>query len=131
MRVDGTNFVESYLAMHEAISFVRNERKPMLVCAKTVLIGHHTSGVRREFYRDEADLEKHRAQDPGKKLFLYLLENGSDEEQLKQIEKKARLEIEQAFEKACAAEDPKAETVTEHIFAPTLEHKEPRWKMQG
>lgn len=119
MRVDGTNFVESYLAMHEAISFVRNERKPMLVCAKTVLIGHHTSGVRREFYRDDADLEKHRAQDPGKKLFLHLLENGSDEEQLKQIEKKARLEVEQAFEKACAAEDPKAETVTEHIFAPT------------
>jgi 2-oxoisovalerate dehydrogenase E1 component len=118
-RVDGTNFVESYEAMQEAISFVRNERKPMLVCAKTVLIGHHTSGVRREFYRDEADLEKHRAQDPGKKLYQYLVENGTDGEQLKQIEKKARLEAEQAFEKACKAEDPKPETVEDFVFAPS------------
>ena len=119
MRVDGTNFVESYLAMQEAINFVRNERKPMLVCAKTVLIGHHTSGVRREFYRDDADLEKHRAQDPGKKLYAYLLDNGTDENHLKQIEKKARLEAEQAFEKACNAEDPKAESVEDFVFAPT------------
>lgn len=119
MKVDGTDFVASYQAMQEAVNFVRTERKPMLVCAKTVLIGHHTSGVRREFYRDEADLEKHRAQDPGKKLFNYLLENGIEEEQLKQIEKKARLEIEQAFEKACAAEDPRPETVEDFVFAPS------------
>lgn len=119
MRVDGTDFVESYKAMQEAISFVRNERKPMLVCAKTVLIGHHTSGVRREFYRDEADLEKHRAQDPGKKLYQYLINNQFDEEQLRQIEKKARLEVEQDFEKACNAEDPKPETVEDFVFAPT------------
>lgn len=119
MRVDGTNFEESYLAMKSAVDFVRTERKPMLVCAKTVLIGHHTSGVRREFYRDEADLEKHRAKDPGNLLRAQLLDNGTDEELLKQIEKKARLEAEQAFQKAINAEDPKPESVADHIFAPT------------
>ncbi len=53
MRIDGTDFVESFIQMQKAVHFVREERKPLLVCAKTVLIGHHTSGVRREFYRDE------------------------------------------------------------------------------
>ena len=119
MRVDGTDFVESFTAMKKAVDFVRTERKPMLVCAKTVLIGHHTSGVRREFYRDEADLEKHRAKDPGNLLRARLLDDGIDEDLLKQIEKKARLEAEQVFQKAIAAEDPKPETVEEFVFAPT------------
>lgn len=119
MRVDGTDFIESFEAMKKAIDFVRSERKPMLVCAKTVLIGHHTSGVRREFYRDEDDLAKHRAKDPGNILRKRLLEDGVDEDLLKQIEKKARLEAEQAFQKAINAEDPIPQTVQEHVFAPT------------
>jgi len=119
MRVDGTDFIESFEAMQKAFDFVRNERKPILVCAKTVLIGHHTSGVRREFYRDEADLEKHRSKDPGIILRNQLLEEGFDEETLKQITKRARLEAEEAFEKAKNAEEPLPEEVSEHIFAPT------------
>ncbi len=119
MKVDGTDFVASYEAMKAAVDFVRTERKPMLVCAKTVLIGHHTSGVRREFYRDDADLVKHRAKDPGDILRNHLLEEGVTEDILKQITKKARIEAEEAFRKAVAAEDPKPETVTDHVFVPT------------
>ena len=119
IRVNGTDFAESFEAMKKAVDFVRAERKPILVCAKTVLIGHHTSGVRREFYRDEEDLSKHRAQDPGNILRNQLLNDGVDEDLLKQIEKKARLEAEQAFQKAIAAENPKSESVQDHVFAPT------------
>lgn len=119
MKVDGTDFEASFEAMKKAVDFVRAERKPMLVCASTVLIGHHTSGVRREFYRDEEDLEKHRAKDPGVLLRNRLLEEGIGEEILKQIEKKSRLEVERAFQKAIDAEDPKPQTVEEHVFAPT------------
>ena len=119
MKVDGTDFEASFEAMKKAVDFVREERKPMLVCASTVLIGHHTSGVRREFYRDEEDLEKHRSKDPGNILRKRLLEEGVDEELLKQIEKKARLEVESDFQKAIEAEDPKPETVENHVFAPT------------
>ncbi len=119
MKVDGTDFEASFEAMKKAVDFVRTERKPMLVCASTVLIGHHTSGVRREFYRDEDDLEKHRAKDPGSILRNRLLEEGLDDELLNQIEKETRLEIEEAFQKAQNAEDPKPETVSNHVFAPT------------
>ncbi|HQC06583.1 MAG TPA: thiamine pyrophosphate-dependent enzyme [Kaistella chaponensis] len=119
MKVDGTDFEASFLAMEEAVNFVREERKPILVCASTVLIGHHTSGVRREFYRDEDNLGKHRQKDPGNILRKRLLEDGVDEELLKQIEKKARLQVESDFQKAIEAEDPKPETVENHVFAPT------------
>ena len=119
MKVDGTDFEASFEAMKKAVDFVRTERKPMLVCASTVLIGHHTSGVRREFYRDEDDLEKHRAKDPGNILRNRLLEEGLNDEILNRIEKEARLEIEEAFQKAQNAEDPKPDTVENHVFAPT------------
>lgn len=119
MRIDGTDFVESFIQMQKAVHFVREERKPLLVCAKTVLIGHHTSGVRREFYRDEADLAKHRAKDPGIILKKYLLEEGFSEENLSQIEIEARKEIEKDFKKAILAPDPNPETVKKHVYAPT------------
>ncbi len=118
MRVDGTDFSESFTAMQKAFDYVRNERRPILVCAKTVLIGHHTSGVRREFYRDEANLQLHQKKDPGIILASQLLENGIEEAELKTISKKARLEVEEAFERAKSAPDPDPETVLNHVFAP-------------
>ncbi len=119
MKVDGTDFEASFEAMKKAVDFVRAERKPMLVCASTVLIGHHTSGVRREFYREEEDLEKHRAKDPGNILRKRLLDEGVEEELLEQMEREARLQVESDFQKAIEAEDPKPETVENHVFAPT------------
>ena len=119
MRVDGTDFNESFEVMKKAFSYVRNERKPILVCAKTVLIGHHTSGVRREFYRDDADLEKHRSKDPGVLLYKILLDSGVDESELKSIQKECRLEIERDFQRALAAQDPDPTTVEDFVFAPT------------
>lgn len=120
MRVDGTDFEQSYLAMKKAVEFVREERKPVVVCAKTVLIGHHTSGVRREFYRQDDELLTCRAKDPGDILRKRLLEAGIDELTLSEMEKTARSEAEEAFKKALAAPDPLPSTVSDHVFAPTL-----------
>ncbi|MCL1674573.1 alpha-ketoacid dehydrogenase subunit alpha/beta [Elizabethkingia meningoseptica] len=119
MRIDGTSFTESYTAMKSAFDYVRTERKPILVCAKTVLIGHHTSGVRKEMYRPQDDLLRHEAHDPGKKLWQYLLELGISEEQLIDIERSTEIAVREDFEKALAAEDPKPEDAVKHIFAPT------------
>lgn len=119
MRIDGTDFIASYEGMKEAVDFVRTERKPMLVCAKTVLIGHHTSGVRREFYRTEDDLIKHRTKDPGLILKASLLEEGLGEATLHEMEAEARTLAEQAFLQAQHAPAPLPETVAQHVFAPT------------
>ncbi len=119
MRIDGTSFTSAFEGMEKAFDYVRKEQKPMVVCAKTVLIGHHTSGVRREFYRDEEDLAKHREKDPGELLRRDLLKNGHTEEELNKIEAKAKAFIEESFQKAQAAEDPDPQSVMDHVFAPT------------
>ncbi|HZH94701.1 MAG TPA: thiamine pyrophosphate-dependent enzyme, partial [Flavisolibacter sp.] len=64
VRVDGTNFFTSYKTMQSVVNHVRKHRQPWLVHAKTCLLNHHTSGVRKEFYRTEEDLAKHACSDP-------------------------------------------------------------------
>src|SRR5690606_28644330 len=64
VQVDGSDFEASCQVMKEAYEYVRKERKPCLVHAQVPLLGHHTSGVRKEFYRSEEDLAAHLAHDP-------------------------------------------------------------------
>lgn len=118
-RVDGTDFTASFLAMEEAVRHVRETRQPMVVCAKNVLIGHHTSGVRREFYRDEENLTLHRGKDPGVILKQQLLDAGVDSATLETIESDTFQQIGAAFEQAVQAADPDPATVADHVFAPT------------
>ena len=63
VRVNGADFVESFLELQKAVTWVREKRSPMLVHAKCPLLGHHTSGVRKEWYRGE-DLAIQKKDDP-------------------------------------------------------------------
>ena len=124
IRCDGSDFTASYTAMQQAMEYVRKERKPVIVHAKVPLLGHHTSGVRREFYRTTEDLQKHGQDDPLPKLKLLLLKNGITEEDISHIAAVAEAGVKEAFTKACAAEEPSPLKVSDHVFAPTPVVKE-------
>ncbi|HYC39268.1 MAG TPA: thiamine pyrophosphate-dependent enzyme [Chitinophagaceae bacterium] len=119
VQVDGTDFEASWRVVHEVCEVVRRERRPFLVHAQVPLLGHHTSGVRREFYRSDDDLEKHTAHDPGPKLRRKLRERGVSEEEIAAIEKDAAGLVARDFERAVAAPEPDPATVQDHVFAPT------------
>jgi 2-oxoisovalerate dehydrogenase E1 component len=119
IQVDGSDFAASYTVMKEVVEYVRKERKPYLVHAQVPLLGHHTSGVRKEFYRSKDDLDNHAAHDPNGKLRLKLLHEGISEQDLWEIEKEAAAEINDAFAKAVAAPEPDPSTVAEYVFLPT------------
>lgn len=125
VRINGSDFAESYLAMQQVIRDVRNHRSPYLVQAKVPLLGHHTSGVRKEFYRSEEDLQKDLQDDPGPKLRFLLLERGIDEEELIRIEKKVPGDVAEQFQRALNAVEPDPKSVEQYVFAPTpvLEEK--------
>lgn len=119
VRIDGSDFVESYQKMAEVIEMVRKERRPIVVHAKVPLLGHHTSGVRKEWYRDQEDLDKHAIDDPGPKLRAYLLEQGIEETTLNKIEAEEKEFALKEFEMAVAAPEPDPAKVHEHVFVPT------------
>jgi len=119
VQVDGSDFEASYRVMQDAVQYVREHRAPILVHASVPLLGHHTSGVRKEFYRDEEDLEKHHAHDPFHKWHQKLLASGIPAAELEAIRSEAEWLIEQDFDRAVQAADPDPSTVSQHVFAPT------------
>ena len=119
IQVDGSDFEASHDVMKYVCEKVRKERIPFLVHAQVPLLGHHTSGVRKEFYRTEEDLDRHREHDPVTKLRKRLGERGINEEGLLETESKAVAIVASDFAKALASAEPDISTIGEHVFVPT------------
>jgi len=115
--IDGSDFDLSYQTVKEVFEIVRKERRPFIIHAKVPLLGHHTSGVRKEWYRD--DLEEAATRDPYPKLVAKLMSIGVTEAELDEIENRVKALVDSDYEKAFNAEDPSPESVTDFIFAPT------------
>jgi len=120
MQCDGSDFIRSYETMNQAFNYARGERKPVLVYAKVPLLGHHTSGVRKEFYRSREDLLKHGLYDPIPKMRMLLNGMGLTEGEINQLEEEASQKVVVDFNKAQAAAEPDVRTVEDHVFAPSF-----------
>lgn len=115
--IDGTDFIKSYETIKEVIEAIRKGRTPFLIHAKVPLLNHHTSGVRKEWYRD--DLAEAAKRDPLPKLRNQLAGMDFSESELKIIEERAVLQVKKDYEKALLAEDPQPEDLFNYDFAPT------------
>ena len=115
--IDGTDFEQSYNTIKEVLEKIRTQRRPFLIHAKVPLLNHHTSGVRMEFYRD--DLKQARSEDPYPKMLALLLQQGATKAEIQTIESDIESRVQQALNSAIAAEDPSAEDLFTHDFAPT------------
>jgi 2-oxoisovalerate dehydrogenase E1 component len=129
--IDGTDFETCYQTIKMVFEKIRKERRPFLVHAKVPLLNHHTSGVRKEWYRD--DLEEAALRDPYPKLVELCHEIGLTETEVKTIENDVKTLVDTDFDRAFNAAEPDPASVTDFYFAPTpiLEEKgerEPKGK---
>lgn len=115
--IDGTDFELSYQTIEHIINKMRKDRKPFLLHAKVPLLNHHTSGVRKEWYRD--DLESQMQRDPYDKLIHLLVSHKVSKDEINRLEADARKLVELDFDRARNAEDPRPEDLYTHDFAPT------------
>jgi 2-oxoisovalerate dehydrogenase E1 component len=116
--IDGTDFLTSYLTIERIIATMRKERRPFLLHAEVPLLNHHTSGVRKEWYRD--DLELAQLNDPFPRLRHFLHQEAKIKEDiLQQLEASAMETVLQDFKVAKAAPDPLPEDLFDFDFAPT------------
>ncbi len=120
MQCDGSDFIRSYETMNQAISYARKERRPVLVHAKVPLLGHHTSGVRKEFYRSREDLLKHGLYDPIPKMRMVLSGMGITESEINVLEATSTEKVVLDFNKAQAAAEPDIKSLEDHVFAPSI-----------
>lgn len=115
--IDGTDFILSYNTIKDCLDIIRKERRPMLIHAKVPLLNHHTSGVRKEWYRD--DLAEAEKRDPLPRLRNQLIIAGTDALEIKNIEQQTKKLVEDDYQKALLEEDPRPEDLFDHEFAPT------------
>ncbi|MCC6601245.1 MAG: tungsten formylmethanofuran dehydrogenase [Crocinitomicaceae bacterium] len=115
--LDGTDFIACFNALKEIIADVRLFRRPWLVHCKVPLLGHHTSGVRREWYRD--DLESAALRDPLPKFRKQLHQLGFGDDTLDQIVKSSREKVLADYDRARNAEDPRPDDLLTFDYAPT------------
>jgi 2-oxoisovalerate dehydrogenase E1 component len=117
LQFDGADFLASHAGMEEAFDYARRTRGPVLVHAKCPLLGHHTSGVRREWYRGD-NLAAHTLNDPLPRFHQQLLELGYSEEMLAELGEEARATVEADYQRALEAPAPDPATYADHEFAP-------------
>jgi 2-oxoisovalerate dehydrogenase E1 component len=119
MRADGSDFENSYEVLGRAIGYIKRHREPVLVHAKCPLLGHHTSGVRKEWYRSDEDLSKHEKDDPFVKLRAKLKRVGIPLSDLDAYDEEARIHVDEAFENARNSPDPDIDEADKYVFAET------------
>ena len=115
--IEGNDFIESYTTIKEVLETIRKERRPFMIHAKVPLLGHHTSGVRKEWYRD--DLKEHEQRDPLPIIHQQLLDAGFTQKDIDAIDTKTVKLVQADYERALLAEDPTPEDLYTHDFAPT------------
>ncbi|TAD86825.1 MAG: tungsten formylmethanofuran dehydrogenase [Bacteroidetes bacterium] len=119
VEIDGTDFETCFEHLKQVFEAVKAGGGPWLVQANVALLGHHTSGVRKEFYRSAHELAAQELRNPIGILRHRLLEGGHDEALLDDIENEVKAAIAADFEAATNAAEPDAESVENHVFAPT------------
>ena len=117
--IDGSDFAKSFTTMQHVVNEVRQTRTPYLVHAMVPLLGHHTSGVRKDFYRSDDELAREHKNDPGPKLKKYLLQLGIEEARLNEIETATAALVKKDFVAATASPEPDPASVSDYVFATT------------
>jgi 2-oxoisovalerate dehydrogenase E1 component len=122
VRCDGTDFVESYKALGEAIAWVRNERKPALVHAKVVRPYSHSLSDDERLYKTPEERAEEATRDPLTKMRAYLLAGGlTTEAELEQIAADVDREIAEATDQAIKSPKPAPETAGLYVFSPDVD----------
>lgn len=114
---DGTDFVDSWKAMNDAATFVREKSCPALVHARCVRIGAHSNSDAQELYRDEDELKAAMEQDPLRKLRDLLIAQKVEGQALEQMELEVDRLLEESCEKAEKMDPPSPESVGKFLFA--------------
>lgn len=115
--IDGSDFIKCYETVNEVFDLIRKERRPFMIHAKVPLLNHHTSGVRKEWYRH--DLEEQSKRDPYPLFRKQLTDLGFTEAELNAIEEKAESSVKVEYERAINSENPKPEDLFTHDYAST------------
>jgi 2-oxoisovalerate dehydrogenase E1 component len=122
IEVDGTDFLASYRALHEAAAYARDRRGPAFVHARVIRPYSHSLSDDERTYKPASEREAEAHRDPLRRLSTYLREQSvATEADLQAIATDVNREIEDAVERALKAPKPAPDTARLWVFSPDVD----------
>jgi 2-oxoisovalerate dehydrogenase E1 component len=120
--VDGTDVLASHAAMREAVDYARERRGPALVHARVIRPYSHSLSDDEKLYKPPAEREAESARDPIPRFARFLLSSAvAADSELKAIANEVQDEVNEAAERALAAERPPRDTAAWWVFSPHVD----------
>lgn len=117
LKIDGTDFFQSYEKIQEAVEYIRSGKGPALIEAEVVRLESHSSSDDQRKYRDPKELEEDSKKCPIEKFAKILIEKGLlSKDEFDKLKSDVTIEINQASDKAFSAPDPKVDDATRYVY---------------
>lgn len=117
MKIDGTDFVESYIAAKDAFEYLRSGKGPVLIESEVVRLQSHSSSDDQKKYRDHSEIEEDLKKCPIEKFKRQLLEAEIlTESELNEVIEKVNADIEKSVEFAMHSADPLHDEAHRYVY---------------
>jgi 2-oxoisovalerate dehydrogenase E1 component len=120
--VDGCDFLQSYDALRYAAEHCRSRKGPALVHAHVIRPYSHSLSDDETLYRPKIEREREAERDPVKTMAAFLLGEGIlSQEGLEKLKAEVDEEINDAADRALAADLPAPESAYEYVYSPDVD----------
>jgi 2-oxoisovalerate dehydrogenase E1 component len=120
--IDGTDFIESYRAMTDAVAYARARKGPALVHAKVSRPYSHSHSDDERLYKTAEERAAEAKRDPLVKLAAFIKAQGlATEAELKRLTQEIQAEVDAAADRAIAAPKPTVDTVALYVYSPDVD----------
>ncbi|MGH9347551.1 MAG: alpha-ketoacid dehydrogenase subunit alpha/beta [Vicinamibacterales bacterium] len=121
-RCDGTDYLSSYRTMRDATAWVREGKGVAFVHATVTRPYSHSLSDDEKLYKTPGERDAEARRDPIARMQHFLKSEGlATEEELAAILKDVELEVNEAADRALAAEKPDPSTATDFVFSPDVD----------
>jgi 2-oxoisovalerate dehydrogenase E1 component len=118
LETDGTNFIDSYNTVREAVEYIRRERKPALVRASVTRPYSHSLSDDERLYKSKGERDAEAARDPIVKFPEWLVSEGLlDRHALQLVVHEVDIEIQSATDRALKAPPPAKGSALLHLYS--------------
>ena len=120
--IDGTDFLESYDALRYAAEYCRRRQGPAVVHAHVIRPYSHSLSDDETQYRPQDERAKDAARDPVLTMARFLVAEGiAGEEDLEKLRAEADAQVNDAADRALAAELPAPESAYDFVYSPDVD----------
>jgi 2-oxoisovalerate dehydrogenase E1 component len=122
LEIDGCDPLESYAALRQAVTYVRERHGPAFVHAHVIRPYSHSLSDDERLYKPAEERADEAERDPVKTFAEFLLrEELITEAELAELKAAVDAEVDQAAERALAAAKPARESVRRYVYSPDVD----------